>query len=97
MPMLSRWSVLFLVVGVVAGYVLAGPSAKAQGAPVPFQLGDRVILTYINDKSASCVIGEIHGNYLRCDSANQNVSIGTRRQQRWQSLESIVSIMKSED
>ena len=92
--MLNRWSVLFLLAGAVIGYALAGPPLDAQGAPMPFSVSDRVTLTYLNEKSASCLIGEIRGLYLRCDPTTPTVSIGSRRYETWQSLESVVSITK---
>jgi hypothetical protein len=95
--MLNRWSVLFLFVGVILGYALAGRPVKAQGDPLPISVGDRITGTYLNDKSFSCVVGEIRGVYLRCDPTGPTTSIGSRRSEHWQSLESVVSITKRQE
>jgi hypothetical protein len=96
--MRNRWLVLCLFLGALVGYALARSPLQAQAAPLPFTVGDEVTLTYLNERSHSCVVGEVRGIYLRCDSRETRTSIGTaRRSETWNSLESVVSIVRRRD
>lgn len=97
--MLNRWSVLFLCLGGVIGYAVGGQAVNAQrdAAHLPFSVGDRITLSYENGRNVSCVVGEIRGIYVRCDPTGVTTSIGRLRSERWQSLESVVSIVRSEE
>ncbi len=47
--MVNRWSVVLLLVGVIAGYVISGTSVKAKTDPLPLAVGETVILRYSTD------------------------------------------------
>ena len=100
--MWNRWSFLILIVGVLAGYGINSPSARAQGEPLPFSVGDTVTLWYGHDASQSsigssvqCTVGEIRGDYVRCTPGNR---IGaTDRPERWVTLKYVVQVTKRND
>lgn len=93
--MLNRWSVVFLLAGSLVGYALAARPVSAQAEPQPFAVGDQITVTYENERSYTCVVGEFHGGYLRCDPYRVTTSIGRgSRTERWVSLERIMSIEK---
>ena len=90
--MLHRVVVPFLVLGaILAGYLAAGRPARAQVAPLPFDVGEEVTLTYESDRSTSCIVAEIRGIYLRCDAPGRT-RIGAQPPERWQSLEGVRTI-----
>jgi hypothetical protein len=92
--MLNRWAVVFFLSGSLLGYAFAARPVSAQAEPYPFAVGDQITLTYENERSYVCVVGEFHGGYLRCDPY-RITSIGRgARTERWVSLERIVSIEK---
>jgi hypothetical protein len=94
--MLSRWSVVLFVVGVVAGYALAGPAVRAQseGRP-PFAIEDVITIRYERlpgehvGRSVECKVLNVIGNYVRC--APENAS---DRSEVWYSLRSVVQIVR---
>jgi hypothetical protein len=73
MVMVNRWSVLFLIVGALIGYVIFGTSVKAQSDPLPFSVGDEVVLGFVNPDSVYnqpehvvCSVTAIRGTYVAC-------------------------------
>lgn len=95
MNMFNRWSALFLFAGTVLGYAVAGSSVAAQPQSQPFAVGDHVTLRYENDRSFTCVIGELQGIYVRCDSSRVSTSIGRGpTPEHWLSLRSVLSVEK---
>lgn len=93
--MMNRWSVLFLILGVIGGYLIAGTSVRAQNDPLPFAAGDRVTLQYAigygsGGDDVECSVMEIRGIYVKCAPparAAQNV-------EHWHSLQSVVWVQK---
>jgi len=97
--MLNRWSALTLILGALAGYAVAGPTAQAQDGSLPFVVGDTVTLhfeeqgqTPATGPSTRCAVAEIRGNYVRCTPAR------TPRDpvETWFSLKSVAQITKHE-
>ena len=71
--MVNRWSLVLLIVGVIAGYVISGTSVKAQADPLPLAVGETVTLRYSTGAHPSeshgwveCSVMEIRGGYVRC-------------------------------
>src|SRR4051794_2076152 len=86
--MVNRLSVLMLVVGGIAAYAMAGSSAAAQIAAVPFSVGDTVTLQYVKDSFPAgdlveCSVAEIRGMWVRCAPGS---SFRSDRDERWRSL-----------
>ena len=44
--MVNRWSVVLLIVGAMAGYLISGTTVRAQDDPLPFANGDKVTLQF---------------------------------------------------
>ena len=44
--MVNRWSVVLLIVGVMAGYAISGTTLRAQDNLLPFAIGDTVTLRF---------------------------------------------------
>jgi hypothetical protein len=93
--MLNRFSVVWLVSGAIAGYAMAGPSARAQTESLPFSVGETVRLqyltgTYATGDSFECRVAEIRGIFVRCESDR----FGTQRQEDWRSLKRVARITK---
>ena len=93
--MLNRWSAVFVLAGSLLGYALAARPVSAQAERQPFAVGDQITVTYENERAYTCVVGEFHGGYVRCDPDRITTSIGRgTRTERWLSLERIISIEK---
>ncbi len=97
--MMNRLSIAFLIVGAVAGYFIAGTSVKAQADPLPFAIGETVILRYSTGAHPSeshpwveCAVMEIRGGYVRC--APPAVRPGRPAVELWRSLQSVAMIQK---
>jgi hypothetical protein len=99
--MFNRTSALWLVLGLVGGYTVAGPPVKAQNAavsPVPPFLGtgDDVTLQFErgtyheNVHSIRCTVAAIEGIWLRCGPAVERFD--PQREQRWLNLERVIQI-----
>jgi hypothetical protein len=94
--MLSRWSVVLLVVGAVAGYAVAGPAVRgeAQGGR-PFDTGDQLTIRYERlpqenvGRSVDCKVLDVIDDYVRC--APENAS---DRTEVWYSVRSVVQILR---
>lgn len=100
--MSNRWVVLALVVGVVAGYSLAGSVVRAQAEPLPFGVGDTVTLRNVHagsagEWSAECSVREIQGIYVKCvPPERMGSSFGARPVETWRSMRFVVEIQKHE-
>jgi hypothetical protein len=96
--MFNRWSMLMLIVGAAIGYGVAAPPAGAQAEPVPFAVGDRVTLrleAYAEDggsRTFSCAVGQIQGNWVRCDSTDP---FRPRQSESWYSIKALLHVQKT--
>jgi hypothetical protein len=94
--MVTRTSVLLLLVGAVVGYAFGSPSARAQASSVyPIAEGDSITITYDRHSQAAttyvnCKVTGFVGNYVRCAS-NETVM---NRDEEWWSLDSAAKIVK---
>ncbi len=100
--MLNRTAALCLVCGVLVGYLLAGPSVKAQNVPVGVPVsvfgGDDVTLHFErgtfpseNVSSMRCRVSAVEGSWIRCGSGDL-----VDRTQKWINLVYVVQVTKSE-
>ena len=75
--MRDRYSLLFLVVGALAGDLLAGSPASAQNQPLPVVVGDTATLV-VRARSAGAVVRivrrvfdpDVRGSFVKCGSNN---------------------------
>jgi hypothetical protein len=102
--MFNRTAALCLVCGVLVGYLLAGPSVRAQnvqlGAPVTVFGGDDVTLQFQrgtfpseNVNSMRCRVTAIEGSWVKCGSAD---GFGMDRMQKWINLGYVIQLTKNE-
>ena len=102
--MFNRTAALCLVCGVLVGYLLAGPSVRAQnapaGAPVSLFGGDDVTLqfergtfTSMDVSSMRCRVSAIEGSWVKCGSPD---ALGIDRTQKWINLQYVIQLTKSE-
>jgi len=103
--MLSRTAALCLVSGVLAGYLVAGASVRAQnvpaGAPVSVFGGDDVLLqfergTFLNDgvSSIRCRVTAVEGSWIKCGGSGDG--FGVDRTQKWTNLAYVTQVTKFE-
>ena len=60
-------SVSVLVIAVLVGYSLREPRVNAQGASLPYGVGDTVRLEYANGQvSPDCEIAQLYGPFISC-------------------------------
>lgn len=93
--MMNRWSVLLLILGVIAGYLISGTSVRAQNDPLPFAVGDTVTLRYGIGPSSTpdwveCSVMDIRGTYVKCAPPAR----GPQNVEHWHSLQSVVWVQK---
>lgn len=101
--MLNRWSALWLVLGAIGGYAIAGPSVTAQSGvlayPPGILPGNTVRLTFehgtysTTTDSLNCTVADLQSKWIRCKAAD---AIQEEREQRWYSLDRVIQIMKQE-
>ena len=101
--MLNRIAVLCLVCGLLAGYLFAGTSVRAQnaaaGAPITVFSGDDVQLQFErgtfreNVYSMRCRVTALEGNWIKCGSPD---GFGVDRTQQWVNLAYVIQVTKSE-
>jgi len=103
--MLNRTAVVVcLVCAVLVGYLLSGPSVRAQnvatGAPVSIFGGDDVTLQLQRGSfqsegvsSIRCRVTAIEGTWIKCGSAD---AFGVDRTQKWVNLSYVIQVMKYE-
>jgi hypothetical protein len=100
--MFNRTAALCLVCGVLIGYLLAGPSVRAQnvpvGAPVTLFGGDDVTLqfergtfTSMDVNSMRCRVSAVEGSWAKCGSAD---GFGIDRTQKWINLGYVIQVTK---
>ena len=97
--MLNRMSALWLVIGALGAYAIAGASVTAQNAPESPRLalvlpGDEVTLhiDWIRDiTTVRCAVAEVHGIWIRCASRDK---FAIHRQETWFSLERVIQMDK---
>jgi len=99
--MVNRWSVVVLVLGMVAGYVISGTSVKAQTDSLPFAVGETVLLRYppTHATEASpwveCSVVEIRGAFVKC-APPATRRIGTPDVVLWRNLQSVAIVQKDQ-
>jgi hypothetical protein len=102
--MLSRTAALCLVSGILAGYLVAGASVRAQnvpaGAPVSVFGGDDVLLqfergTFLSEgvSSIRCRVIAVEGSWIKCGSGD---GFGVDRTQKWMNLAYVTQVTKVE-
>jgi len=101
--MLNRFAPLWLILGVVTGYAIAGPSVKAQDTakrvPNAINQGDTVSLLFAHGTIASgeysmtCTITAVSDSWIRCGRPD---TIGGPREQPWYDVSRVVKITKQE-
>lgn len=100
--MINRWSLVAVLLGVLAGYSLSGRSVQAQTDALPFAVGDTVTLWYGTESAApafgtsvECVVAEFRGGYVRC-GRNSRIGGSSDRTARWLSTKYVVAVTKQE-
>lgn len=96
--MFNRFSAVWLVLGLVGGYALVGPSATAQStavSPVPpfVYPGDHVTLVVDREGSSivECDVAEVQGVWIRCTPDD---TFASQPKQRWVNLQRVIEIQK---
>jgi hypothetical protein len=97
--MLNRYSALTLVLGLTAGYAIAGPATQAQDNALPFAVGDTITLhfeeqgqTPATGSSTRCAVAEIRGIYVKCTPSRAP----REPVETWISLKSVAQITRHE-
>jgi hypothetical protein len=100
--MINRWSLVVLVVGLLAGYTVAASAVQTQTEALPFGVGDTVTLGYLKDASQpsfgtsfQCAVTEIRGVYVKCGPRRLAGGLNDAAE-RWLSLKYVVEITKRE-
>ena len=100
--MMNRWSVLLLIVGAIAGYVISGTSVAAQTDPLPVAVGETITLRYSTDAHHSgdhrwveCSVVEIRGVYVKCAPPAQR-RVGAPTVVLWRNLQTVAIIQKDQ-
>jgi hypothetical protein len=103
--MFSRTSASWLIVGLLAGYALAGRSVEAQNAidrkPPFVAIGDNVRLRFERgtlaaadrDSMVHCVVTGLQDLWVRCGPEDK---FATDREERWYSFQRVAEITKRE-
>lgn len=101
--MVNRWAALWLVLGAIGGYAVAGPSVRAQSSgnllPTAFNPGDKVILTFEYGAVGQytdqlpCTVAEAQSQWIKCASEDR---FGRPGGQTWYSLRRVFKITKEE-
>lgn len=101
--MLNRLSALWLAVGAIGGYAIAGRSVTAQSgvlaSPPALNPGSIVRLTFehgtysTTTDSLNCTVADLQSKWIRCKAAD---AIQEEREQRWYSLDRVIQITKQE-
>ena len=95
--MVTRWSVLLLILGVVAGYLSSGTTVRAQDDPLPFVLGDTVTLVFGEPwrdpykNFVVCTVSEIRGVFVKCA---RDASERPGRPDQWYNLQHSVAMVE---
>ena len=98
--MVNRWSVVLLLLGVIAGYLISGTTVRAQADssyPLPFVVGDSVTLVFgepWNEAYKSfvvCTVSEVRGVFVRC-ARDANERPG--RPNQWYNLQKSVAMVE---
>ena len=65
--MRHSWTLAFLLVlAALAAYTVTTRPVRAQGAALPFEIGDIVTFSFQDGDSRQCRIDEIRGAFARC-------------------------------
>jgi hypothetical protein len=101
--MLNRTAALCLACGVLVGYLVAGPSVRAQNVPsgalVSVFGGDYVELQFERGTFPSenvwtmrCRVSEVEGTWVKCGTGG----FGVERTQKWVNLAYVIQVTKLE-
>jgi hypothetical protein len=99
--MLNRMTALWLGIGVLAGYLIAGSAATAQSssvfAPSGIAIGEEVVLQFErgtlseNVSSMRCSVRTVEGTWVKCAIPD---AFDTDRGQKWVNLGYVTQITK---
>jgi hypothetical protein len=96
--MVNRCSVAFLILGVMAGYLITGTTVRAQIDPLPFAVGDTVTLRFGAPWSTeynnfiSCTVSDIRGLFVKCAPPLPSERSG--RPEQWYNLQQSVAMIE---
>jgi hypothetical protein len=80
-----------------AGLYFAPVTTRAQEAPSrPFSIGDTISLAYQDGGENRCLVGDVRGDFVRCDSGKDD-TIGFNRPkvEYWYNLATVKYVSKS--
>ena len=60
-------ALVLVLIGLAVGTMIR--PVRAQTDSTPFQIGQRVNLSYANDRSFDCTLAEVRGAFVRCEQA----------------------------
>ncbi len=99
--MVNRFTAVWLMLGAVAGYALAGPSLRAQSSgsllPTAFNPGDRITLHFEYGSvsqytdQVSCTVAEAQTRWVKCVSED---GFGRPTLAEWYSLRRVYKVTK---
>ena len=99
--MSKRMAAVYVVIGVLAGYFIAGSSAKAQSSsgfpPSSVVVGADLLLQFEsgslsqNVSSMRCAVRTVEGNWVKCGSADP---FDTSRGDKWVNLAYVTQITR---
>jgi hypothetical protein len=95
--MSNQWSVVALILGVLAGYLISGTTARAQDNLLPFVVGDTVTLVFGEPwrepykNFVVCTVSEVRGVFVKCAS---EPSARPGRPEEWYNLQQSVAVVE---
>jgi hypothetical protein len=89
--------VVVVAIAASAGLYFAPVTTRAQEAPSrPFSIGDTISLAYLDGGENRCLVGDVRGDFVRCDSGKDD-TIGFNRPkvEYWYNLATVKYVSKS--
>jgi hypothetical protein len=85
---------------VVAAAVLYGAAETARAQDTPdrlFSVGDTISLAYPNESESRCIVGDVLGQFVRCDASKEETRFAFNRPkvEAWYNLATVKYITKS--
>jgi hypothetical protein len=83
-------ALVLILIGVAVGSLIR--SVDAQTDVVLFQVGQRLTLSYIDERSIDCTILEIRGSFVRCDQPKPGTFSRSPTYVTWHHLATVRSV-----
>ena len=83
-------ALVLVLIGLAVGTMIRPVEAQTDSSP--FQIGQRLILSYVNDRTFTCTLAEVRGSFVRCEQSKPDPFMRFPAEVNWYNIATTSSI-----